>query len=76
LPDTDLEQAAASSERIRSAIQALVIESGGSKVNVTISIGVTQYRTEEALSHAIARADQALYAGKSAGRNRVEVAPA
>jgi diguanylate cyclase (GGDEF)-like protein len=76
LPDTDLEQAAASAERIRSAIQALVIESGGSRVSVTISIGITLYRGEEALSHAIARADHALYEGKSAGRNRVEVAPA
>ena len=41
---------------------------------MTLSIGITQYRAQEALSHAIARADRALYEGKSAGRNRVEVA--
>lgn len=39
-----------------------------------MSIGITQYRAEEVLSSAIARADHALYASKSAGRNRVELA--
>ncbi|CAD5198679.1 GGDEF domain-containing protein [Pseudomonas sp. FEN] len=74
LPETDLDQATVSAERIRKAIQALVIDSDGHKVSVTLSIGITQYRAQEALSNAIARADQALYEGKSAGRNRVEVA--
>ncbi|MPQ68744.1 MULTISPECIES: GGDEF domain-containing protein [Pseudomonas] len=74
LPETDLDQAAVSAERIRKAIQALVIDSDGHKVSVTLSIGITQYRAQEALSNAIARADRALYEGKSAGRNRVEVA--
>lgn len=74
LPQTDLEQAAAIAERIRQAIQALVIDSGGNTISVTLSIGITQYRAEEVLSNAIARADHALYQGKSAGRNRVEVA--
>ena len=74
LPETDLDQAAVSAERIRKAIQALVIDSDGDKVSVTLSIGITQYRAQEALSNAIARADRALYEGKSAGRNRVEVA--
>lgn len=74
LPETDIEQAAVSAERIRKAIESLVIESDGKLINVTISIGITQYRAEELLSNAIARADHALYEGKSGGRNRVEVA--
>lgn len=74
LPETDLDQAAASAERIRKAIQALVIDNDGNKVSVTLSIGITLYRAEEVLSNAIARADHALYEGKSAGRNRVEMA--
>lgn len=76
LPDTDLEQAIESAERIRKAIQALEIEGGAKRVSVTLSIGITQYRAEEVLSTAIARADNALYKGKSAGRNRVEAMPA
>lgn len=74
LPETDFEQAAVSAERIRKAIEGLVIDCDGTTVQVTLSIGISQYRAEEPLSSAIARADYALYAGKSAGRNRVEVA--
>ena len=74
LPETDFEQAAVSAERIRKAIEGLVIDCDGNTVQVTLSIGISQYRAEEPLSNAIARADYALYAGKSAGRNRVEVA--
>lgn len=76
LPDTDFSQATDSAERIRKAVQALEIYSNGKKVSVTLSIGVTQYRAEEVLSDAIARADFALYEGKSSGRNRVEVVEA
>ncbi len=76
LPDTDFSHATDSAERTRKAVQALEIYSNGQKVSVTLSIGITQYRAEEALSDAIARADYALYEGKSAGRNRVEVAEA
>jgi len=74
LPETDLVQAQASAERIREAIESLVIVYDGQQISVTISIGITQYRAEELLSTAIARADHALYQSKSAGRNRVEVA--
>lgn len=74
LPETDLAQAQASAERIRQSIEAMAIACDGQHIRVTISIGITQYRAEELLSNAIARADHALYSGKSAGRNRVEVA--
>lgn len=72
LPDTDIEQAAETAERLRKAIQVLEIDNDGKKIQVTLSIGITQYRADEALSNAIARADYALYKGKSSGRNRVE----
>ncbi|HCP54249.1 MAG TPA: GGDEF domain-containing protein, partial [Pseudomonas sp.] len=72
MPETDLAQANASAERIRQAIQELVIDSDQLQVRVTLSIGITQYQPEEMLSDAIARADHALYASKSAGRNRVD----
>lgn len=76
LPDANFSHAVESAERIRKAVQALEMHCDGSKVRVTLSIGITQYRAGEALSVTIARADQALYQGKSAGRNRVEVAQA
>lgn len=75
LPHTDLDQAAASAERIREAVQALRIDGNGSHIGVTLSIGISQHHAGQSLSHSIARADAALYEGKSAGRNRVERAP-
>jgi diguanylate cyclase len=74
LPETDLEQASASAERIRKAVQDLVVDYDGNAISVTLSIGITQYCADELLSNTIARADHALYEGKSAGRNRVEIA--
>ncbi|VVN69492.1 GGDEF domain-containing protein [Pseudomonas fluorescens] len=73
LPDTDCSNATDSAERIRRAVQDLEIFSSGKKISVTLSIGVTQYIAKERLSETIARADYALYKGKSAGRNRVEI---
>lgn len=75
LPATDIEQAAATAERIRLKIEQLVVAVDGKKISVTLSIGISQYRSEELLSSAIARADEALYKGKAGGRNRVELAP-
>ncbi|MGH8484306.1 MAG: GGDEF domain-containing protein [Pseudomonas sp.] len=72
LPDTDIEQVAETAERLRKAIQVLEIDNDDKKIQVTLSIGITQYRADEVLSNAIARADYALYKGKSSGRNRVE----
>jgi diguanylate cyclase (GGDEF)-like protein len=42
-------------------------------IKITISIGVAQYKTEEAAESWIARADHALYKAKNAGRNQVVV---
>lgn len=39
--------------------------------NVTVSIGVAQFRSAEAANMLIRRCDQALYRAKNAGRNRV-----
>jgi len=40
-------------------------------VSVTITVGVAQYQPQEDLQAAITRADDQLYIGKQAGRNRV-----
>ncbi len=74
LPDTDFSHAGDSAERIRKSVEELELYSDDIRVCITLSIGITQYRADELLSDAIARADVALYESKSAGRNRVEVA--
>ncbi|MCA8975594.1 MAG: CHASE domain-containing protein [Planctomycetes bacterium] len=59
-------------ERLRVAIDARGIDPVG---RVTVSIGVTCVDREEGYADALARADKAMYAAKSNGRNRVERAP-
>lgn len=74
LPETGLDQAVMSAERLRQAIMNQTWTFSAITVSVTASIGVSEYREGEDLSTVIARADSALYRGKQAGRNRVEVA--
>lgn len=73
-PSTPLEGAVACAEKIRSEIAAAVFETGGAKFNVTASFGVAQREGREGVDDILHRADEALYASKQAGRNRVTVA--
>ena len=74
LPDTDSGKAQASAERIRNAflVRDWSAITGGD-AEVTISIGVSELRAGDDLSAAVSRADEALYRGKTGGRNRVEL---
>jgi len=67
LPDTALHDAELQCEFMRQAVQHM-----GHGLPVTISIGVTQYRVGDSSTTMYARADEALYAAKRNGRNRVE----
>lgn len=72
LPETDLEGAVAVAERLRGAVAATVIEADGVHISVTTSVGVAEWRGDEAsLERALARADEALYVAKRAGRNKI-----
>jgi diguanylate cyclase (GGDEF)-like protein len=66
------EQAAQYAEDIRRACAAKEVMSDGLSARVTISIGLTISRNEVDLSKIMRIADQALYAAKHRGRNRVE----
>lgn len=64
-------------ERLREAVERLVIEWEGKPLRLTVSVGVATRRDGERVPQAtIDRADKALYAAKRAGRNCVHVAPA
>lgn len=62
-------------ERIRQAIADLRVQTSEGPLTFTISIGVAEVASDEAtVQAAMARADQALYQAKAAGRNRVVAA--
>lgn len=76
LPATDLPGARRLADGVRTAVEALRVPTAeGSAVGVTLSIGVAVAASDAALSpdQIYGRADQALYAAKHGGRNRVEV---
>ena len=64
-------------ERLRMAVENLRPEWNGQPLRLTVSVGVaTRLAREDTPEGALARADRALYAAKSHGRNCVQVAPA
>lgn len=75
LPGTDLPGAVLAAERLRQAVTDAPLSAAGMPHRMTVSIGVVLIEPNEELTAALARADQALYAAKSGGRNRVEVGP-
>ena len=77
LPHTDSENAAICAERIRVALEKLsVTVCEGLSIIKTMSFGVAALAPDDTLESLVKRADDALYAAKDAGRNRVCVAPA
>lgn len=74
LPETGSREAAALADRLRTAIAGLRFAAGDDEFSVTASLGVSErdgkHDTVEAL---VRRSDEALYAAKRAGRDRVEV---
>jgi diguanylate cyclase (GGDEF)-like protein len=74
LPETDAVAALAVAERLRLATAQMVVQSGRGAFSVTISIGLAfQTSGDASLADLVKRADEALYAAKHGGRNRVVV---
>ncbi|TDY91291.1 UNVERIFIED_ORG: diguanylate cyclase (GGDEF)-like protein [Herbaspirillum seropedicae] len=79
LPGSDAAGASKVAERIRAAVEQLALPHAHSRFGmVTISLGVAQADLQRhgQAEQLLAEADQALYAAKSAGRNRVEISSA
>jgi len=74
LPDASLEPALKVAERLRIAVEQSRLSSGGETIEMTVSIGVTQFfPTDVTWQVVLERADSALYNAKKAGRNCVIV---
>lgn len=69
LPYTSLEGAAHAARHARSSVQAAVTVFDGATIQVTASVGLSTARERDNSTTIIKRADDALYASKSSGRN-------
>jgi diguanylate cyclase (GGDEF)-like protein/PAS domain S-box-containing protein len=69
-PDTGMKKAKVLAERIRKAIENYQFDIVG---RITVSLGVAQFKNLDTEDTFITRVDDALYAAKRKGRNRVEV---
>jgi two-component system cell cycle response regulator len=73
MPETDLAEALLVAERVRQSVAEPPVVDNGVTVSTTISLGVAELDEQcTSLEDALKCADQALYAAKTAGRNRVE----
>ncbi len=76
--DTDVLGVMHLAERLRAAIENQAIQVTGSDhpLHCTITVGVSRhFASAHVLEDAMREADAALYRGKAAGRNRIELAP-
>jgi diguanylate cyclase (GGDEF)-like protein len=74
LPDTDAHKARPIIDRLRQRLsESTVALDDGTGLRVTCSFGIAEIDRSAELSTILERADQALYAAKAAGRNRVSL---
>ena len=73
LPSVASDRATAMAERTREVVEKAKFAHNGRSLQVTVSIGVAglSNRSNEGVETLVSRADEALYAAKKAGRNRV-----
>ncbi len=74
LPDTPLAGALKVAEAVRNAVEQIVLVRRSTQERlsqVTVSVGVSEYRKGEGLESQVDRTDAALYRAKRDGRNRV-----
>jgi diguanylate cyclase len=76
LLDTTLEQARDLAQRLLSMTRDLVVRHGEAEICVTVSMGLAVFDATEPAARWVARADDALYRAKNAGRDRYELATA
>ena len=71
LVKTDLEQAIQVAERIRSGIESYNFADIAPGLNVTVSIGIANYRQYQSIQETLMTADNRMYRAKEEGRNKI-----
>lgn len=76
LPETAASVAEERAENLRRELEALELRCGGQILQVTASLGVAEYTERTPHASSLMKAvDDAMYAAKAAGRNKVVVSP-
>lgn len=73
MPATAIEWAVRGVERVRLAVARTTFPDKLRHLNTTVSVGIAEFRVGDTPTSLIARADEALYASKHAGRNRSSI---
>jgi diguanylate cyclase (GGDEF)-like protein len=71
LANTSLAGARKLAERVRRALEILVVRAYGARLHVTASFGVATLEADDDAAHLVERADHSLYRAKELGRNRI-----
>jgi diguanylate cyclase (GGDEF)-like protein len=71
LPETGINNALLLSELLRKLVEDMSITYQGNEVKVTVSLGVSELSKTDTPDNLLKRGDEALYAAKRAGRNKV-----
>jgi diguanylate cyclase len=73
LPETNTEDSKLAMEKLRLKIEESPFHFRGERVQVTVSIGLSEFVKGDTLDQVFERADQAVYEAKNAGRNRIVI---
>lgn len=74
MPGTIISRAHVVAERVRALVMATPLTlKNGKQLEITISLGMTEWREGESLDSLIERADQGLYQAKNNGRNQIQI---
>ena len=74
LPDTGIVDAVRTAERLRAAVARSVVEHEGEAIAVHATAGVADWQVGESAATLVERVDQALIAGKGAGKDGIGLA--
>jgi len=69
LPNTPMTEAQRVAERIRDSLAQSAIQFGEHEIRTSTTIGVSELAADDSFEQLVARADEAMYRGKEAGRN-------
>lgn len=74
LKHCDIRNAEFIAEKIRAAVKDEVFNHNEHEIRTTVSLGIAEYVNGESVENLLGRADNALYAAKTAGRDRTSIA--